>query len=87
VIKGGVNLLAVKDQKITFKINDLTLDEFVATRELFEKSYDVKKEQLGDKNEFSLTIAVDKPWVPVKVFPNSKDERELGIQVSLIYFR
>ena len=87
VIKGGVNLLAVKDQKITFKINDLTLDEFVATGELFEKSYDVKKEQLGDKNEFSLTIAVDKPWVPVKVFPNSKDERELGIQVSLIYFR
>ncbi|MGA2588028.1 MAG: hypothetical protein ABSF88_13525 [Candidatus Aminicenantales bacterium] len=87
VIKGGVNLQAVKDQKIIFKINDLILDEFVAGKELFEKSYNLKKEQLGDKNEFSLTVGVDKSWIPAKVIPNNKDERELGCQISFIYFR
>jgi hypothetical protein len=87
VIKGGVNLEAVKDQKITFKINDLTLDEFIATDNVFDKSYNIKKEMLGEKDEFNLTVSVDKSFAPAKVIPNSKDERELGIQVSLIYFR
>ena len=44
-------------------------------------------EQLGDKNEFTLTIGVDKAWIPAKVIPNSKDDRELGCQISFIYFR
>jgi hypothetical protein len=87
VIKGGVNFQAAKDQKLTFKINDQVLDEFVTTQELFEKSYTVKKEMLGDKSEFNLIISVDKSWVPAKVIPNSKDERELGVQISFIYFR
>jgi hypothetical protein len=42
---------------------------------------------LGDKDEFYLTVSADKTFAPAKVIPNSKDERELGIQVSLIYFR
>jgi hypothetical protein len=87
VVRGGVNMQAVKDQKITIKINDVVLDEFVAEQELFEKSYDLKKEQLGDKSEFNLVFSVDKTWVPSKVFPGSKDDRDLGIQISFIYFR
>ncbi len=87
VIRGGVNLQALKDQRITIKLNDVVLDEFLATQELFEKTYDIKKEQLGDKNEFSLIFLVDKIWVPAKIVPNSKDERPLGIQISFIYFR
>jgi hypothetical protein len=87
VIKGGVNLEAVKDQKISFKINDLTLAEFIAADNVFEKSFNIKKEMLGDKDEFYLTVGVDKTFVPAKIIPNSKDERDLGIQVSLIYFR
>jgi hypothetical protein len=87
VVRGGVNLQAVKDQKITIRINDVVLDEFVADKELFERTYDVKKEQLGDRSEFSLVFAVDKTWVPAKIVPNSKDERNLGIQISFIYFR
>lgn len=87
VIRGGVNLEAVKDQKISFKINDLTLAEFIATDNVFEKSFTIKKEMLGDKDEFYLTVGVDKTFVPAKIIPNSKDERDLGIQVSLIYFR
>ncbi len=87
VIRGGVNLEVVKDQKIIFKINDLVLDEFVPDQGLFEKSYAVKKEQLGDKDEFFLTIAVDKPFIPAKAMAGSKDDRELGIMVALVYFR
>lgn len=87
VIKGGVNLEAVKDQKVIFKINDMVLDEFVPEESFFEKTYNIKKEMLGESEEFFLTIATDKTFVPAKVIPNSKDERELGIQVSFIYFR
>jgi len=87
VIKGGVNLEAIDEQKIIFKINDLIFDEFISEESSFEKSYDIKKEMLGEGNEFSLTIATDKTFVPAKSFPDSKDERVLGIQISFIYFR
>ena len=56
----------------------LVLDEFIPGEITFEKSYTVKKEMLGDKDEFILTVAVDKTFVPSKVFPQNKDERELG---------
>ena len=87
VIKGAPYLSVVKDQKLSFKINDTLVDEFVANQDFFEKSYAIKKEQLGDKDEFVLTISVDKPFIPAKVIPNSKDDRELGVQISFIYFR
>jgi len=87
VIKGGVSLDVVKDQKVIFKINDTVIDEFTEPNGLFEKTYAVKKAQLGDKDEFTLTIAVDRAWVPAKITPGSKDERELGLQISFIYFR
>lgn len=87
IIRGGVILAAVKDQKISFKINGLPIDEFISVEGIFEKSYSIKKEMLGDKDEFMLTIAVDKPFIPAKSIPDSKDDRELGLQISLIYFR
>jgi hypothetical protein len=87
VIRGGANISTMKDQKVVFKINDQPFDEFIPAEALFEKSYPIKKEILGDKDEFVLTIAVDKPFVPVKMIANSKDERELGVQISFIYFR
>jgi hypothetical protein len=87
VIRGGVNKEIMPDQKVIFKINDAVLDEFIPDDISFEKSYTVKKEMLGDKDEFILTVAVDKTFIPSKVFPENKDERELGCQVSFIYFR
>jgi len=87
VIKGGVNLEALSDQKVVFKINDRILDEFTPEESFFEKSYNIKEEMLGESSEFFLTIATDKTFVPAEVIPNSKDERELGIQISFIYFR
>jgi hypothetical protein len=87
VVKGGINLDALKDQKVIIKINDMVLDEFIPTEGIFDKSYDVKRDMLGDKNEFRLTIATDKIFVPALVNPGSTDQRQLGIQVSFIYFR
>jgi len=87
VIRGGVNKDALPNQKVIFKINDLVLDEFVPAETVFEKSYNIKKEMLGDKDEFSLTISSDQTFVPAKIDPQSKDERELGFQISFIYFR
>jgi hypothetical protein len=87
VIKGGVNLEALPGQKVMFKINNLMLDEFVPEDSSFEKSYNIKKEMLGQGDEFYLTIATDKTFVPAKLFPDVEDERELGLQISFIYFR
>ena len=87
VIKGGVNIEALKDQKVVFKINDLIFEEFVPEESYFEKSYNIKKEMLGEGDEFILTISTDKTFVPAKTVPNATDERELGIQISFVYFR
>jgi uncharacterized membrane-anchored protein YhcB (DUF1043 family) len=87
VIRGGVNKDALPNQKITFKINDLVLDEFIPSEPVFEKSYNIKKEMLGDKDEFDLIVSTDQTFVPAKIYPQSKDQRELGFQVSFIYFR
>jgi hypothetical protein len=87
VMKGGVNLEALDDQKVIFKINDLILDEFIPEESSFEKSYQIKKEMVGDEDEFYLVIGTNKIFVPKKVYPDSQDERVLGIQISFIYFR
>jgi hypothetical protein len=87
VIKGGVNLDALEDQKVIIKINDRIFDEFIPDESYFEKSYNIKKEMVGDGEQFFLIIATDKVFVPANVFPNSKDERELGLQISFVYFR
>lgn len=87
VIRGGVNKVAVPDQKVSFKINGLPFDEFIPAEAIFEKTYTIKKEMVGDKDEFILTISVDKPFIPAKVMPQSKDDRELGLMIGLIYYR
>ncbi len=87
VIRGGVNLDVLEDQKVIFKINDLVLDEFIPRESYFEKSYKVKKEMLGEGDEFIITFLTDKTFIPAKIVPGSTDDRELGIQISFIYFR
>ena len=87
VIKGGVNLDALEDQKVIIKINDRILDEFIPDESYFEKSYNIKKEMVGEGEQFFLTIATDKVFVPADMLPNSKDKRELGLQISFVYFR
>jgi hypothetical protein len=87
VIKGGVNLDALEDQKVIIKINDRIFDEFIPEESYFEKSYNIKKEMVGEGEQFFLVIATDKVFVPAEIFPNSKDMRELGLQISFVYYR
>lgn len=87
VIRGGVNLEALENQKVIFKINNLILDEFIPEESNFEKSYNIKKEMLGQDDEFYLTVTTDQTFIPAQVLPESKDKRELGIQISFIYFK
>jgi len=72
---------------VIFKINDLILDEFFPEEDYFDKSYDIKKEMLGEKDKFYLTIETDKTFIPADLNPDSKDKRELGLIISFIYFR
>lgn len=87
VVRGGMNLDLLKEQKVIVKINDQILDEFSSEDGFFEKFYTVPKDIMGDKDEFYLIIATDKTFIPARDIPNSKDERELGLQVSFLYFR
>ncbi len=87
VVRGGVNKDALPNQKVIFKINDLIVDEFVPAESTFEKSYNIKKEMLGEKDSFIFIATCDQTFIPARLYPQSKDERELGIQVSFIYFR
>lgn len=87
VIKGGVRKDIVRDQKVIFKINDLVLDEFIPRRDHFERFYRIQKEILGEEDRFVLAVSTDKTFVPSRVLPGSSDERELGVQVSFVYFR
>lgn len=87
IIKGGVNKTAFPDQKLIFKINDILLDEFIPEELNFSREYAVTPEMMGNADEFSLKIEADKVFVPAKIFPNSKDNRELGVQIFFIYFR
>jgi len=68
-------------------INDLILDEFIAEDSSFEKTYNIEKERLGEGDEFYLTIITDKSFIPAEILPDSGDERELGLQISFLYFR
>jgi len=87
IIKGEVNKRAIKEQKVIFKINDTLLDEFVPEHVVFEKTYNINKEKLGEDDDFYLTIETDKTFVPSEIFPESSDDRELGVKISFIYFR
>ncbi|NIO48557.1 MAG: hypothetical protein GTN73_03835 [Candidatus Aminicenantes bacterium] len=86
-IKGGVNLGVLNNQKVIFRINDSILDEFIPKGSQFEKSYRIKKDMLGEADKFYLAISTDKTFIPKQVILGSEDERELGVQISFIYFR
>jgi len=87
IIKGGVNKAAFQDQKLTLKINDMPLDEFIPDSDYFSREYTITPQMMGDADEFSLKFEADKVFFPGKIFPNSKDNRELGAQIFFIYFR
>ena len=87
IIKGGVNKMALPDQKVIFKVNDSLLEEFIPSESMFSREYTISPEQMGGGDEFFLKIETDKVFVPAKAFPGSTDSRELGMQIFFFYFR
>jgi len=87
IIKGKVNKDAFADQRLAFLINGTLLDEFIPSEAKFSKEYTVTPQMTGDSDEFTLMIKADKSFVPAKLDPASKDNRELGVQISFLYFR
>lgn len=87
IIKGGVNKIAIPDQKLIFRINDALLNEFIPEEVNFTREYAVTPQMMGQGDEFTLKIETDKVFIPANAFPNSKDNRELGAQIFFIYFR
>lgn len=87
LIKGGLHQSIYQDQKIIIKINDIPLDEFTSDDILFEKKYVLTPQQMGSEPEFKLTLETDKIFIPSNLDPQKNDNRELGVQVFLLYFR
>lgn len=87
IVKGGVNKSVFPDQKVTLKINDALLEEFIPESPMFSKEYTISPEQMGGGDEFFLKVETDKVFVPAKAFPGNNDSRELGMQIFFIYFR
>jgi hypothetical protein len=86
VIRGEVDP-AAPGQKITISVAGRVVDEFTPDGNFFERRDAVKKEWLGERKDFLLDISVDKTFVPARVIPGSNDTRELGVRISLVYFR
>jgi len=87
VIRGAVDAAAPPGQKITIGIDGRALDEFSPGPGEFERSYKIGKDRLGSRRDFILAIAVDRTFIPAKIAPGSGDTRELGVRISLLYFR
>ena len=87
LIKGGLYKSIYQDQKIMININGNPLDEFVSDDVFFEKKYTLTTEQMGSEPEFRLTLETDKTFIPSNLDPQKNDNRILGIQVFLLYFR
>ncbi len=87
VIRGGVRKDILGRQKVIFKIDGMTLDEFIPEKSYFEKSYRIDKEKLGEKDKFFLTFTTDQTHIPARILAGSGDNRVLGVQVAFIYFK
>ncbi len=87
IIRGGVSKNILKDQSVIFKINGKEIDKFIPKNDFFDKEFTITPAQMGNDYMFTLTIETDMFFVPSKLDPNSKDNRELGMQIYYIYFR
>jgi hypothetical protein len=87
VLRGSVDRVSVPGQKVTLSIDGRIMDQFSPDEPEFERSYVVGTEWVSADKDFILSIAVDRTFVPAKVVPGSHDERELGVRISLVYFK
>lgn len=87
ILKCGVPKAYIPDQKVTIRINEQIIEEFIPDINFIEREYTITPEMMGTGEEFLLKVEADKTFVPSKVITDSRDNRELGIQVFFLYFR
>jgi hypothetical protein len=87
IIRGGVDKAIIADQNVIFKLNDKVLEKFVPETAKFSKRFVITPEQMGNDDEFKLTIETDKTFIPSDLNKDINDDRELGVQIFFLYFR
>lgn len=86
IMRGSVDKSIYDDQKITLKINDYILDDFIPPDSKFYKEFIIKKETLGKNSEIDIMVETDKTFVPAALQRGNNDNRELGVQVHRLFF-
>jgi len=86
IIRGSIDKLKHDEQTIIIKIKDKILDEFIPGTAKFFKEYVLTPGIMGNDDSIELTFETDKAFKPSVSEPNSKDERELGIQIYGLFF-
>lgn len=84
-IKGNVMKHIHPDQKISIRIDDSLIDEFIPNEGEFYKVYIIPQDMIEDRNEFYCHISTDRTFTPAEIGMDENDERELGIMVNFIY--
>ncbi len=90
IIRGGVDKAIIPDQKITIKLNNTILEEFIPESAKFSKKYIITPAMMGNEDEIKLIIDTDKTFIPASLTSRGKDPkdiRELGVQIYFLYFR
>lgn len=80
-IYGRVNKSSIPDQKVTIRINNTVVDEFVPTGTNFIRKIALNLETLGSIDPFEMTIETDKTFIPAQTGGSASDTRELGMQI------
>ncbi len=86
ILRGAVNKSIYEDQLVSIKLNDTILDELIPGKARFFKRYVIPVEMMGKNESITLGIATNKTFVPSEWELNSRDNRQLGIQVHHLFF-
>jgi hypothetical protein len=74
-------------QGVLLILDDRQLDQFELEGGSFEKIYFLNEKDLGQKPELILKITVDRTFKASRIYPEIKDDHEIGVKIGVIYFR
>ncbi|MGB9893005.1 MAG: hypothetical protein ACPLRA_01225 [Candidatus Saccharicenans sp.] len=72
---------------VSLFLNGGQLDQLSLGKGEFKKFYPLSASALGSEPELKLVILVDKTLRLDQIYPELKDEREVGLKIKRIYFR
>jgi len=87
MIRGGCHLPDNGKQRVTLILDERRLDQLELETGSFEKIYFLNEKDLGQKPELILKITVDRTFSVSRIYPEIKDDHEIGLKIGVIYFR